>query len=299
MTTINMKMNEKQSSSKICKNKIDAIKQIQKKMKKLLLLFAFVIGLGSIAHSYENTYAIIIGVADYKNYTSYNGDLNYTINDARKFCEFLRSRQGGSVPASNIILLTNERASKANIIAKAKALFSKAKSNDRVIFYFSGHGSKGCFVPYDVTLCGGNMLYFSEVKAIFRCAKCKTKLLFADSCFSGSMKGLKTKALNETIRKEIKTTSNMNIAVMMSCSGDEVSLEMNDLQQGLFTYYLMEGLSGKANKDNNGYVTIQELFYYVYKKVTKKAAATGDKQTPELFGKFDLRLIVANVSQKY
>ena len=231
-------------------------------MKKLLLLFAFVVCLGSAAFSYDKTYAIIIGVADYQNYSEYNGDLNYTINDAY-------------VPSANIILLTNEQASKTNIIAKAKALFSKANKNDRVIFYFSGHGSKGCFVPYDVTLYGDNLLYFSEVKAIFRCAKCKTKLLFADSCFSGSMKNLKTKTIDNSIKNEIKSSSNMNIVVMMSCQGNETSMEMGDLQQGLFT--------------------IQELFYYVYNKVQKKAATIGHEQTPELFGKFDLRLIVANL----
>lgn len=264
-------------------------------MKKLLLLFAFVVCLGSAAFSYDKTYAIIIGVADYQNYSEYNGDLNYTINDAKKFYDFLQSKKGGYVPSANIILLTNEQASKTNIIAKAKALFSKANKNDRVIFYFSGHGSKGCFVPYDVTLYGDNLLYFSEVKAIFRCAKCKTKLLFADSCFSGSMKNLKTKTIDNSIKNEIKSSSNMNIVVMMSCQGNETSMEMGDLQQGLFTYYLMEGMGGKANRDNNKYITIQELFYYVYNKVQKKAATIGHEQTPELFGKFDLRLIVANL----
>lgn len=87
----------------------------------------------------------------------------------------------------------------------------------------------------------------------------------------------------------------MNIAVMMSCQGDETSMEMGSLQQGLFTYYLIEGLGGKANRDGNMFITIQELYYYVYHKVQDKAASRGKKQTPELFGKFDLRLIVAKV----
>ena len=89
----------------------------------------------------------------------------------------------------------------------------------------------------------------------------------------------------------------MNIAVMMSCQGDETSMELGSLQQGLFTYYLMEGLGGAANNDGNKYVTIQELYYYVYHKVKDRAAQCRPphKQTPELFGKFDLRLIVAKV----
>lgn len=266
-------------------------------IKKLtLLVILFFVATGA-ANAYENTYAIVIGVADYKNFAPDDGDLTYTINDAVSFAEFLKSKKGGSVPASNIVLLTENQASKANIIAKAKALFSKAKKNDRVIFYFSGHGSKGCFLPYDATTMGNNLLYFDEVKSIFRSAKCNTKLLFADACFSGSMKkGLATNAeLKKSIEKGNKSASNMNIAVMMSCQGNETSIESSSLRQGLFTYYLMEGLGGKANNDGNKYVTIQELYYYVYHKVQDRASQSNHKQTPELFGKFDLRLIVANI----
>jgi len=265
-------------------------------MKRLLLL-AVLILFGKFVYPYENTYAVVVGVADYKYFSTYSGDLTYTINDTRKFCEFLRSKNGGSVPASNIILLIDANASKANIIAKAKALFAKAQTNDRVIFYFSGHGDKGCFLPYDADSYGGNMLYFSEIKSVFRCAKCKTKLLFADACFSGSMKKMisENTDLKKNIEKNAKITSKMNIAVMMSCQGDEFSLELPELRQGLFTYYLIRGLGGMANRDESKYITIQELFYYVYHKVKNKAASLGRRQTPELFGTFDLRLIVGKI----
>ena len=265
-------------------------------MKKILLFIAFLLT-GNVVYSYENTYAILVGVADYKNFSTYSGDLRYTVNDVNKFYDFLKSKNGGSVPAANMIVLTDANASKANILAKAKLLFSKAKSNDRVIFYFSGHGDRGCFLPYDADHNGNNMLYFNEIKAIFRCAKCNTKLLFADACFSGSMKKKisKNPELLNKMEKSVKTSSNMNIAVMMSCQGDETSLELPELRQGLFTYYLIQGLGGKANRDGSKYVTIQELFYYVYHKVQNRAATIGEQQTPELFGTFDLRLIVGKI----
>ncbi|MBQ8958424.1 MAG: caspase family protein [Bacteroidales bacterium] len=266
-------------------------------MKKRLAFLLLMLVVGMTAEAYNNTYALIIGVADYRNFTPDDGDLNYTVNGAISFAAFLKSKKGGSVPATNIVLLTEAQASKENIIAKGKALFAKAKKDDRVIFYFSGHGDKGCFLPYDATTMGGNLLYFSEVKSIFKAAKCNTKLLFADACFAGSMKkGLSSNNnLRKSLEKGHKDASNMNIAVMMSCQGNETSMEMGSLQQGLFTYYLMEGLGGAANRDGNRYVTIQELYYYVYHKVQDKAASRGHKQTPDLFGKFDLRLIVAKV----
>ena len=266
-------------------------------MKRLLLL-VFLMVLGRLAYSYENTYAIIIGVADYKYGSIYSGDLRYTVNDARKFYEFLKSDKGGSVPASNIVLLTDARASKANIITQAKALFARAKTNDRVILYFSGHGKEGCFLPYDADYFGRRLLLFTEIKSLFRYAKCTTKLLFSDAFFSGSMK--ENMSSNTGLRRVMErnakvSSSNMNIAVMMSCQDDEYSLELTDLQQGVFTYYLMQGLSGKANSDESQYITIQELFYYVYHRVKYKAALQGSAQTPVLFGTFDLKLVVGKI----
>ena len=266
------------------------------KGKSLLLLVLLAIT-GSSAWAYENTYAIIICIADYQNLTEETGDLEFTVNDAVSFYNFLKSNKGGAVPESNLVLLTDARATRTNIINSAKTLFAKAKKNDRVIFYFSGHGDSGCFLPYDFTLLGQNILYFSDVKSIFRSAKCKTKLLFADACFSGSMKDGLTK--NTQVQQNIddgkKNSSNMNIAVMMSCSNNETSIETTDLRQGLFTYYLMKGLGGSANTDGSKFVTIQELFYYVYHHVQDDAASRDHSQTPQLFGKFDLRLIVAKI----
>lgn len=264
--------------------------------KRYIFLAVLLLGLQNMVSAYNNTYAVIVGVADYQ-HDFFAKDLPYTLNEVEAVCSFLRSTKGGSVPAENICLLVDSNATKSNIILQSSMLFSKAKKNDRVIFYFSGHGSKGCFVPYDATVMGENLLYFSEVKEIFRTAKCNTKFLFADACFAGSMKNTiaQNKSFEKSLQKGIKDANKMNIAVMISCQGDESSMEMGSLQQGLFTYYLMEGLSGKANRDGNKFVTIQELYYYVYHKVQDKAASRGHKQTPELFGKFDLRLIVANI----
>ena len=266
-----------------------------KDIKRVLFILILFMGLYQTSYSYQNTYAVVIGVADYENLSRRDGDLRYTVNDAMKFYEFLKSKKGGSVPEKNIVLLINSQATKDEIIDKSKELFSRANINDRVILYYSGHGWKECFMPYDVTKKGKNMLFFDEVKEIFRCAQCSTKLLFADACFAGTMKESIMKKSAKRNNKKHYDMDNVNIAVMMSCKADETSLEMGSLKQGVFTYYLVEGLGGEANKDGNNYITIQELFYYMYHKVQDKAAQRNNKQTPELFGKFDLRLIVANV----
>lgn len=263
-----------------------------KKQVCFILMFAFALLSGAFdAVAYNNTYAVVVAVADYKYATARNGDLKYTVNDASKFYNFLKSSAGGSVPSSNIVYLTNSSATRSNIITKTKTLYAKAKTDDRVIFYFSGHGDRSCFLPYDFDALGNNVLWFDEVQALFRCAKCNNKLLIADACFSGSMKNL---IKRQTGGKQSTSGGKQQIAVMMASGANEVSVESDELGQGVFSYYLIKGLNGNADTDRNGKITIQELFYYVYRNTSQYGLK---KQHPVLFGDFDLRLIVGRVNK--
>lgn len=251
---------------------------------------------GAEAWCYNNTYAVIVGINDYKN-DDMARDLPYTLNNARAFYNFLVSKKGGSVPRQNICYLTDANATHDNIIRKSKALFAKAKKGDRVLFYFGGHGGEGFFCPHDYDGNYATMIFYSDMKAIFRAAQCTTKLLFIDACYSGGIKMVENPGANNN--KDRTSTKNLNIAVMSASKGTEVSWQASEFGMGVFTHYLIKGLGGEANRDGNGYITIQELFYYVYKRVTEKtqSAEYSSQQTPQLFGKFDLRLIVGKVQQ--
>jgi len=258
---------------------------------KFLLFCLFVV---ATSYAYNNTYAVIVGVADYKN-DEYINDLPYTINNTRAMYNFLRSKEGGSVPSKNICYLTDANATRSNIIRMSKALFSKAKEGDRVIFYYGGHGGEGFVTPYDYNGFAETTIFYSDIKAIFKTARCKTKLLFMDSCFSGAIKGSPISRNGGANMTHKNTDRNMNIAVMSACKANEFSWQTSAYEMGVFTHFLIKGLSGAANRDGNRYITVKELFYYVYAQVTAETRYYESLQTPELFGNFDLRLIVANM----
>lgn len=254
-------------------------------MKKALLIIIFLFVSMELS-AYKNTYALIIAISDYKD----QQDLKYTVNDARLFVNFLLSEKGGCVSEENIVTLIDYKASKINVINKAKVLFAKVEENDRVIIYFSGHGNREAFMLYDTPI------YYSELQQLFKMAKCKSKIMFADACYSGALKN-KNNSRNSDDGKRDK---DQQIAVMLSCSDNEVSIERGyPYEQGLFSYYLIKGLSGEADRNNNGKITIKELYTYVYRNTTDDAARGNSKQTPVLFGNFDLNLIVGYNTEKY
>jgi uncharacterized caspase-like protein len=237
----------------------------------------------------------VVGVADYENNVSGLIDLTWTTEDSKKFSEFLMTKEGGSVPAANIYLLNNEKAKKANIIYYAKQLFSKAKEEDRVIFFFSGHGMPGAFIPYDFEpITSSNYLSYQEVKEIFRTSKSKTKLLFADACYAGELKN-NQKAVKEFPISQEKSSNETNILIMLSCAPDETSLESTYAKQSLFAYFLIHGLKGYADKNKDKNITAEELHRYVYNKTSKAAEKLKGKQHPTTFGSFDKNLVVGSV----
>jgi uncharacterized caspase-like protein len=64
---------------------------------------------------------------------------------------------------------------------------------------------------------------------------------------------------------------------MTASDANELSVEKDELKHGVFTYYLLEGLRGKADLDGDGVITVDEIYRYVSMKVPK---ATGQNQHP-------------------
>ena len=83
-----------------------------------------------------NTYAIIIGISNYKNVS----DLQFADKDAEAFENFLLSAAGGAIPKTNIETFLNENANRTNAGDAISIIARKAKPGDRVYFFFAGHG---------------------------------------------------------------------------------------------------------------------------------------------------------------
>jgi hypothetical protein len=242
-------------------------------------------------------WAVAVGVAQYENQTI--PTLKYPDNDAYSIYSFWKSPQGGALDDDHSEILVDDAATKGMVTTTLRNTFSKAKENDLAIFFFSGHGLKGSFLTTDYDG-DGIKLYHSEINKILSESPAKTKLVIADACHSGSYiasKGTIPSKVNSVDMYNELNKTHPGIAYFLSSQAEEESLEVSTLHNSVFTYFVLRGMKGEANANNDNIVTIKELFDYVYLNVTDYAAKLGKVQTPMLKGNYDPNLPVSIIKK--
>lgn len=233
-------------------------------------------------------WSVVVGVGRYSSMPV----LKYSDDDAYQFYSFLKSPEGGALPDKQVRVLVDEDATRSNILTTMRQVLLKADENDVVIFYFSGHGLEGSFLPQDYDGIN-NKLYHTEIKAILEQSKAKHKICIADACHSGTLLAMKQPLENvlQTYYRAFNASAG-GTALFMSSKGQEYSLEDQGLRSGIFSHYLIRGLKGEADVDGNKLVTIREIYDFVYKNVR---TYTSNVQTPMISGKYDQSMPVAIV----
>jgi Caspase domain len=231
----------------------------------------------------QRTFAVIVGVSDYYVGQPGKGDLQFSDDDARSFYALLRSPAGGSVPEENIRVLIDKNATR-NSVLLALTIFRQATRSDRVIFYFSGHGERGMFLPYDYGTSRNATLWHDDIKAAFLRSQAGTKFLLADACMAGTMKPRNSQPHPVVAANSPLHDPTSNVVVMLSSQDKEYSRETAQLKQGAFTFFLVRGAKGAADQDNDGIVSIKEIAVYVNKNLL---AITRNQQKPRVIGRFD------------
>ena len=238
-------------------------------------------------------YVLLVGVS---NYVNHREPLQYPDNDALNLFAFLRSPEGGAIPSKNIINLVDKVATRRNILDSLNAMLSRVTKKDMVIFYFSGHGIKGAFLPIDYDGTYEKVVYHHEIYSALQQSNAQFKMCIADACHAGSMqeqKGFLGSSQTDFYQNSQSVQS--DFAMLLSSTSSENSAEADRLQQSVFSYYLIKGLEGLADTNRDKRISIQELFNYVGDNVRK---FTENRQSPTLTGQFDRGKIIGIVRSK-
>jgi Tfp pilus assembly protein PilN len=229
-------------------------------------------------------WAVIVGVADYPGIAN---DLQYTDDDANDIRDTLLASNNWE--ASHITMLIDEAATKSNIQDAIADMGNKTDADDVVFFFFSGHGTIiADTIPLDEAdyldeaICQYDFETLGEITddelAVWLADMPANPVLVAiDTCYSGGM--IKTgemqdKALTRAgvpqegdgFAKDLDDV--IDGVILTACDDDEPSYENPLLQNGVFTYYFVEGLNGPADANSDDEISMEEAFNYLYWRVT-------------------------------
>lgn len=248
-----------------------------------------------VVADYDNqvkVWAVVVGCAFYQHMKT----LRYTDDDAYQVYAFLKSIEGGALADDQVKVLIDEHATRENILAAMHETYRQADENDLILFYFSGHGLPGAFLPIDYDG-QANALHHDEVHAALEQTRSRRKLVIADACHSGSLASRSVEGDREALKAYYTalTDSKASTALMMSSKGEEISMENGGLRSGVFSHYLIRGLKGEADGNHDSLVSVRELFDYVYREVR---VYTGNVQTPTISGNYDEAMPISVVRAK-
>jgi uncharacterized caspase-like protein len=75
-----------------------------------------------------------------------------------------------------------------------------------------------------------------------------------------------------------------NFTIFSASQLDQISSGLKEAKHGIFSYYLMKGLEGNADINNDKKITNGELITYLDENVSQKASELGRQQNPSLAG---------------
>jgi len=162
-----------------------------------------------------------------------------------------------------------------NNIEQALKQLNKAKANDTSIIFLSGHGmniGKDYYlIPRDAKyrdsqIDKNSLVSWQKIQNALTNGLGR-KILLIDTCHAGN-------AFNPRL---LKDSADQNIIVLSATDADNVSIEMEKLGHGVFTYSLLKGLRGKADifDEDHGKIMFKELDAYISNYV---AQLTGNRQ---------------------
>ncbi|MGB9178195.1 MAG: caspase family protein [Pyrinomonadaceae bacterium] len=232
-------------------------------------------------------YILAVGVSNYTN-AKYN--LQFADKDAQDFVSTMQLQKGllyRDVIVYQDKALTNEQATKDEILDGLDWIRKETTSNDVAMIFFAGHGVNDqnnyyFFCPHNIDpdrlLRTG--VAFSDIKNAVSAIAGKA-LFFVDTCHSGNSLGLAGRRggldINIVIN-ELSSAAN-GIVVFSASTGSESSYERLEWNNGAFTKALVEGLNGAAAVGSTGRITYAMLNLYISERVKE---LTKGRQHPTM-----------------
>ncbi len=230
-------------------------------------------------------FILSLGINQYEN-KNYN--LKYAKNDASQFVSSLEQAASSLYEQVHTFALADKKVTKENVLEMVQEIATTIGPEDVFVFYYAGHGvmyeeqSKDndfFLVMSDITnLYGGKEMLLEkglsskELLGISKQIVAQKQVFFLDACQSGAaLNVLATRGVSR--EKTLAQLARSSGTFFITASQDvEYANESSSLEHGLFTYAILELLTGKAPTYADDVLSMGELKNYVEQRVPELSA---------------------------
>lgn len=137
-----------------------------------------------------------------------------------------------------------------------------------LVFFYSGHADERAL------LLENSELSLAELTSALDTAGAQLSLHIVDACRSGVLTRKKGARLGQPITVSRETQSEGRVVITSSTELED-ALESDRLGGSFFTLHMATGLRGAADADEDGRVTLDEAYRYVYGRTVQSTLASG------------------------
>ena len=222
-------------------------------------------------------FLLAVGVSEHE-FSEYN--LRYPATDAHALEEQLVKQEGMAFAEVHKQSYTDKKASLTNVRNGLSWLQRSCTADDVAVIFFAGHGIKGRRGLYYVTHEGDDQaiqytcLNWEEVAEAISKVRARQVIFLSDVCHAGGF-AQSDLAMQGKMVKQIAEID--GVLVFAASGADELAFEDPEWQHGAFTSALLSSLSGEADRNSDGAISLRELIAHTTEQTQQ---LTAGKQTP-------------------
>lgn len=236
-------------------------------------------------------YGLVIGINHYR---QPGLDLKYAVADAEAVHALMVDPECGNFAPEHVTLLPDAQATREGIRKALTDLRRKARPEDTVWIFFSGHKdyedlpdreqAESFWLPHDgdPNDLVGTALGDRELGNITARIRAERLVVYLDCCHAaaGATRADRRKDTRPPPEVILGRFSGRGRLTLAASDRQQKAVEVARHGHGAFTYFLERGLRGEADADGDGVVTADELWAYLREKVRAAAAEAGVGQEP-------------------
>lgn len=201
-------------------------------------------------------------------YAQPGADLKLAVADARTFAETVQVAAAGVFRGIEVTTLYDQQATRAAILERLEQLATRVRPQDTFLLYIAAHGirspvnDKFLLVTHDVDRRTAQTLdatALSELQLVPALARIPARngFLFMDTCYSGQITAEALANVGHETGRFLLTAS----------TSVQEALDSYDGRNGVFGFAVKEALSGRAARDEEGFISALALGDFVARRV--------------------------------